>query len=161
MTQVIIKMTSSAQLILHGIGRFLSLLNNIFEKNYDAMLYIELIQNGLLFVFKSWESFEKLHTPLPPNYRTFIPLSQNNFLIDDVMDASQYPQNGVIITVVSEIDPIDTIFPSIQAYYQSIHPLIKASLKQGSIELLFKNYESMRYYVDILYSSLPESARKD
>ena len=162
--QVILKLSSNHKELMDRLLKFHESINQAFLHSLNSDMYLETIKDGLIYIFRDFNSFKTIHKPVPkiPKFvkrRIFKinPIDEDLILGNVLRKESDFPSDGLKYFITSETHNNKILFPFIRDHYQSIHPDINTSIddKESRIIINFKNYDSfyfsfilMNYWVD-------------
>ncbi len=100
--KIILRITSSLNYksIFKNFIKYNSLLNYCFEKQQVSNLYIEVIENGLIVVFKTYKGFLKFlpvfsESKINVVKQNFVNRDKNYFKISDDFSVRSFPEGGL------------------------------------------------------------------
>jgi len=157
-TQVIVELTTNYPELMHRLVKFHQSINHAFSEKLKSELFIEPFHEGMLYIFRDFDAFVSIHTPIPrfPEFikkRLFqIPHEDEQEILGSVLqDSKQLPADGIKYFLKPRTHPVDQIFPILSKYYQSIHPEITASIEQEAVCLRFQAFEAVRRNFELMY----------
>ncbi len=154
---VIIKVTTSFYPIFANVNKFIGHLNHLIAE----YMYIENIDNGLLYIFKDMISFLKVLTPIKknkeeiakslPSYKEINSYS----LIQGALSGIKYPSSGITITYEFITQNTSEMIKPIEKYFESVHKDINIRIiSEKIIEIKFPTIETGKSYSNALLYSL-------
>ncbi len=152
--QVILQISDFFKFFFVNPGMIFGYLNDIFEKKYDSMQYIEEIENGFLFVFKDFESFKFRAAPLIKSdlkEKKSNDTNESNFFQKFFIPKEEFPKEGVKLEIkIISGDKLKTI-PIIKNFIYSINQNIEIEIDNKQ-NLFFKiqNFEDIEKYANSL-----------
>jgi hypothetical protein len=156
---VIIQLTTDYPPLLARVIKFANAINDAYSRMLNGELFIEVIENGILYIFKDWDAFVKIHKPIPKipeliKKRLFKinPEDEVSILGNELRSPLNYPENGIRYILTSSSNPIEEMFPILEKYYLSTHPDMKVTLIPGQhIIIHFPTYASCRRHFELSY----------
>jgi hypothetical protein len=164
---VILHMTTSHPPLLDRLIKYIDMINHGLEKLSANSLYIEVIEGGLLYIFKDFAAFEKMHPGIPkiPEFikkRIFkIPLKdEESVLGNQLRSPAEYPHMGMQFYIQSSTHPLELLFPIISKHYSSFHPDIEVSLDPPNNRIIinFRTYAAARRHFEVNYYATSKAA---
>ncbi len=131
-----------------------SYLNDVFEKKYNSMIYIEEIENGFLFVFKDFESLKIRAKPLTKSDFKEIRsnnIDESNFFQKFFIPKEEFPKEGVILYIKIISGNKSKIIPYIKNFIHSISQNVKIEIDDEQ-NLFFKiqHFDDIKKYANSL-----------
>ncbi len=129
-------------------------LNDVFEKKYNSMIYIEEIENGFLFVFKDFESLKIRAKPLIKSDFKEIKsdnTSESSFFKKFFIPKEKFPEEGVKLYVKIISGDNSKIIPLIKNFIHSINQNVKIEIDDEQ-NLFFKiqDFDDIKRYANSL-----------
>ena len=156
-SNVIIKVTTNFYPIFTNINKFIGHLNHLISE----YMYVENIDNGLLYIFKDMNSFLRVVTPLKKNRKEIaksLPSYKNinsHSLILGALSGIKFPSSGIIITYEFITQITSEMIKPIEKYFESVHEDIKIKIiSEKTIEIKFPSIETGKSYANALLYSL-------
>lgn len=156
---VIIKLATDYPPLLDRIIKFADAINYAYNKLLNGELYIEVIQDGILYIIKDWDAFVKIHKPLP-KIPEFIkkklfkikPEDEISILGSQLRNSDEFPKDGIRYFLTCPTHNLELLLPTLNKYYSSIHPDIKIELiPSHHIIIHFTTYGATRRYFELSY----------
>jgi len=152
--QVILQFSDFFKFFFVNPGMIFGYLNDIFEKKYNSMQYIEEIENGFLFVFKDLESFKIRATPLIKADLKEIKTNNNdqsNFFLKFFIPKEKFPKEGIIIEINIVSGDKSKIIPFLKNFIHSVSQNINIEIDDVQ-NLYFKiqDFEVIQKYANSL-----------
>jgi hypothetical protein len=163
-SQIIIKIITDHPKIMAGLEKYKFLVNHYYEKYLDTALFIDTFQNGILYIFKNYETFKLIHKPIPGSLLFLLDTvvsRKQNFMVDGIFDKENYPKEGIKMLIYSVTLPISEIFAYLQGFYESLDKDIKLKLVEDHVEFYFPTYRSNRRFVDLIFLSFEEFEKQE
>ena len=156
-SKVIIKVTTSFYPVFTNVNKFIGHLNHLIS---DYM-YVENIDNGLLYIFKDMNSFLKVLTPIKktkkeiakslPSYGEI----NDHSLIQGALLGLKYPSSGITISYEFIKHNTSEMIKPLEKYFESVHKDIKIEIiNEKNIEIKFPTLETGKSYANALLYSL-------
>lgn len=156
-SNVIIKVTTSFYPVFSNVNNFIGYLNHLISE----YMYVENIDNGLLYFFKDMSSFLKVLTPIKKNKREIaksLPSYREinvHSLIQGALSGIKYPSSGITITYEFITHNTSEMIKPIEKYFESVHKDIKIEIiNEKNIEIKFPTLETGKSYANALLYSL-------
>ena len=156
-SNVIIKVTTSFYPIFTNVNKFIGHLNHLISE----YMYVENIDNGLLYIFKNMNSFLRVITPLKKNKKEIaksLPSYKDindNSLIQGALLGIKYPLSGIIIKYEFITKNTSEMIKPIEKYFESVHKDISIEIiSKKIIEIKFPTLETGKSYANALLYSL-------
>jgi hypothetical protein len=92
---LIIKFTTDYLPLIRHAHRYIAFYNHIYSDHIKGNAYFEVIQNGILAIYKSFENFLVLISPKTKDYKIIHNLS-TNFVFAGIV-RSNFPPDGLVI----------------------------------------------------------------
>jgi hypothetical protein len=152
--KIIIKyITDYEPLIRHG-HRYIALYNHIYSEHIRGATYFEMIENGFVAIYKSYQDFLALIAPKTKEYPPSLQLSPN-FVLKTLFQ-KKMPTEGIIIKVTHYTSKNLDILGPINNYFTRISPNIEINpIDPQNFEIWFKPYQGFLDYVNYLFKYLP------
>ena len=152
--QVILQINDFFKFFFVNPGMIFGYLNDIFEKKYNSMQYIEEIENGFLFVFKDFESFKIRSTPLIKADLKEIKSNnhdQSNFFLKFFIPKEEFPKDGIIIEIKIISGDKSKIIPFLKDFIYSVSQNINIEIDNEQ-NLFFKiqDFDVIQKYANSL-----------
>ena len=152
--QVILQISDFYKFFFINPGMIFGYLNDLFEKKYNSMQYIEEIENGFLFVFKDFESFKFRAKPLIKSDLKEIKSNNNdqsNFFQKFFIPKEKFPKEGVKLEIkIISGDKLKTI-PIIKNFIYSINQNIKIEIDdEQNLYIIVQNFVDIKKYANSL-----------
>jgi len=152
--QVILQISDFYKYFFVNPGLIFGYLNDLFEKKYNSMQYIEEIENGFLFVFKDFESFKFRAKPLIKSDFKEIKSNnhdQSNFFQKFFIPKEKFPKEGVKLEIkIISGNKLKTI-PIIKNFIYSINQNIKIEIDDNqNLYIIVKNFDDIKKYANSL-----------
>ena len=152
--QVILQISDFFKFFFVNPGLIFGYLNDIFEKKYNSMQYIEEIENGFLFVFKDFESFKIRSMPLikadlkeikSNNYE------QSNFFQKFFIPKEKFPKEGITLEIKIISGEKLKIIPYLKNFIHSVGQNINIEINDDQ-NLYFKipDFDIIKKYANSL-----------
>ena len=129
-------------------------LNDVFEKKYNSTLYIEDIENGVLFVFKDFDSMKIRAEPLKKSDLKEIKSdnsSESNFFHQFLIPKEKFPIEGVKLKIKIITGKKLDIIPYIEKFIHSISQNIKIEVNDNNdIYFEIQKFEDIMKYANSL-----------
>jgi hypothetical protein len=156
---VILLLTTNFPILLERVIKYLNMINHQITQEATLPLYIEAIQDGLLYVFADLDAFNKIHHPLPP-VPTFllkrhakITKEDEKEILGQFSDAKAFPKEGVQYHLKCTTHSVELLVQPMQKYYHSMCKDIETKITdQNEITIYFRTYEGV--YRNFLFSYL-------
>ena len=156
-SNVIIKVTTNFYPIFANVNKFTAHLNHLISE----YMYIEIIDKGILYIFKDKNSFLKVTTPLEkskeeianslPSYKEI----NDHSLFQGALLGIKFPSSGFIIRYEFITQFTSEMIKSIEKYFESVHKDIEIEIiSEKHIEIKFPNLETVKSYANALLYSL-------
>jgi len=155
-SNVIIKVTTSFYPIFINVNKFIVHLNHLISE----YMYVENIDNGLLYFFKNMNSFLRVVTPLKKSRKEIaksIPYKNINShsLILGALSGIKFPSSGISITYEFITQTTSEMIKPIEKYFESVHEDIKIKIiSEKTIEIKFPSIDTGKSYANALLYSL-------
>ena len=152
--QVILQISDFFKFFFVNPGLIFGYLNDIFEKKYNSMQYIEEIENGFLFVFKDFESFKIRATPLIKSDLKEIKSNnddQSNFFQKFFIPKEKFPKGGITLEIKIISGEKLKIIPLLKDFIHSVGQNIKIKINDEQ-NLYFKipDFDIIKKYANSL-----------
>lgn len=106
--QIIIKFTSDYLPLINHAHHYISFYNHIYSDHIKGTAYFEIIANGIVAIYKSYEKFIALISPKTKNYEITTEMSPN--IIFNSIIKKNFPVEGISIKAECIIsDNVDII----------------------------------------------------
>lgn len=152
---MILELTSSFDNLFKNIQKNVDYLNYLLDKQMQSMFYLEMFQNGILYVYKDFEILKSLNLPLTKRNLTELQNSDfkvADFYLNNVLDEKTFPETGITIyyRVIDE-PKIDTVL-LLKKYFESYNnPEIQLIEKNSdTLQVKFCNFHAIRLYAQRL-----------
>ena len=100
--QIIIKFTSDFPHLFNNMQKYLPLINNLLQDETQNKFYMETIHEGLLFIYKDFQTFFLMNKPYPvEKFTKFMEMNKTQIqinpfsLFENIIDESTFPKSGV------------------------------------------------------------------
>ena len=152
--QVILQISDFFKFFFVNPGLIFGYLNDLFEKKYNSMQYIEEIENGFLFVFKDFESFKIRSTPLLQvdlKKNKSNNQDQSNFFQKFFIPKEEFPKEGIILEIKITSGEKLKIIPFLKDFIHSVGQNIKIVINNEQ-NLYFKihDFDIIKKYANSL-----------
>ncbi|QEE17359.1 hypothetical protein DSAG12_03192 [Promethearchaeum syntrophicum] len=152
--RVILRISDFFKFFFVNPGLIFGYLNDIFEKKYQSMQYIEELENGFLFVFKDIESFKKRAKPLIKEELKEITnndTSAMNFFQKFFIPKEKFPKEGIILEIEIISGDKSEIVPFLKNFIYSVSQNINIKIDNEQ-NLLFKilDFDIIKKYANSL-----------
>ncbi len=148
------KLVTSTNFFFINPGMIFGYLNDIFEKKYDSMQYIEEIENGFLFVFKDFESFKFRAKPLIISDFNEIKnnnTNESNFFQKFFIPKEKFPKEGVRLEIKIISEDKLKIIPIIKNFIYSINQNIEIEIdNEQNLYFKIQNFDVIKKYANSL-----------
>ena len=129
-------------------------LNDVFEKKYNSMIYIEEIENGFLFVFKDLESLKIRAKPLIKSDFKKIKSdnsSESSFFKKFFIPKEEFPKEGVNLYIKIISGDKLKIIPLIKKFIHSISQNVKIEIDEDqNIFFRIQDFDDIKKYANSL-----------
>ena len=100
--RIIVKFSSNFPGLFRNVQKFLLYLNNLFSQETKGDFFIELVEDGILYIYKNQATFDLLNpqyshveiSQMIKEKETELPLSPE-MLLDGVIDHETFPEEGI------------------------------------------------------------------
>lgn len=159
-SNVIIKVTTSFYPIFINVNKFIGHLNHLISE----YMYVENIDNGLLYFFKNMNSFLRVVSPLKksrkeiaksiPSYKNIKNINSHSLIIG-ALSGIKFPSSGITITYEFITQTTSEMIKPIEKYFESVHEDIKIKIiSEKTIEIKFPSIDTGKSYANALLYSL-------
>ncbi len=129
-------------------------LNDVFEKKHNSTMYIEEIENGVLFVFKDFESLKIRAEPLKKSDFKEIKSDNSNeshFFQQFFIPKEKFPKDGVRLKIKIISGKTLDIIPYIESFIHSVSQNIKIEVNDND-DIYFEilKFEDIMKYANSL-----------
>ncbi|UYP47717.1 hypothetical protein NEF87_004002 [Candidatus Lokiarchaeum ossiferum] len=152
MDSVIIKWSELNQKFLKNPKNYLEYLN---QDQKDPRVYMEYVEDGILFVYQNAEVFIDVMTSVTAEVAENIhkyDLPDENFFEDMFISRSEFPSEGLTCKIEVITGNAKTYFPVLSDFVHFLMPesILKFS-KTNYLELFLPNFEMLQMYSKSLY----------
>ena len=159
--QIYVRLTSDHPEIFKNIQKHAPYIHHLMEGGTRAQCYLEVIQNGLLYIYNDMEIFKLLNQPFTPRQvLRFIRKSDSITGLERIfpyyLTRESYPTSGLTIFFHTDSSPRETIVEMGRAQFQSLlkgHALITTTNK-GDLSIHFSNFDGFSLYLTLMASML-------
>lgn len=157
---ILVKLIVDFPLILEPIKKYINYLQSIINEQTQVAIFIEIIENGLLYIFRDYETFKRLNQPYQPlienpeliikSPKSIQNLSSNEiFLLKDVPLKDNFPEHGIKITYTAISEPKAEIIEILTRFFNEIKDsgLI---LKKEQSDVLIACFNTFSAFVDFM-----------
>ena len=178
-TQVMVKMTANVPKVLEILVKNKSHINHVFSTNFDSEIYMEPLQDAILFIFRDFDAFKTLMKPIPQrktdlntNVYEKICLNPNCQKLSRIWHLHQEKKlkgkGELHLYFSSDTHNIKELFPFINSHYESMHPDITVRILEGErIRVSFRSFRSylanltfMRFLTEFAHNRKKTSIEK-
>jgi len=152
--QVILQISDFFKFFFVNPGLIFGYLNDMFEKKYDSMQYIEEIENGFLFVFKDFESFKFRAAPLIKSDLKEIKrnnTTESNFFQKFFIPKEEFPKEGITLEIKITSGEKLKIIPFLKDFIHSVSQNINIEIDdEQNLYFEIKDFEVIKKYANSL-----------
>ncbi|MCF2139170.1 MAG: hypothetical protein K9W44_03870 [Candidatus Lokiarchaeota archaeon] len=159
--QIYISITSDHPEIFQKIQKNAAYINHLLEKQIGSQFYLEIIENGLLYIYNDLTIFEMLNQPF--SSRQVIRFSKQSKKFDEIksifpfyLNEKSFPKAGIKIFFHTISKPKEKIISIGQNHFKSLFG-DRVSIdrnKKGDLILHFHNFYDYSLYLALLASLL-------
>jgi hypothetical protein len=156
--RVMIELSTNYEILMNRLIKFHQSINHAFSENLNSELFIKPLLQSLLYIFKSRESFERIHHPIPklPEFFKKIAFridekSEETILGNTLKDENSIPKDGIRYYMYSKSHDVKDLFETLRRFYTSVHPEIKVELFPDHIEIIFNSFNAVRRNFEFTY----------
>ncbi len=152
--QVILQISDFYKFFFVNPGLIFGYLNDLFEKKFNSMQYIEEIENGFLFVFRDFESFKFRAKPLMKSdfkENKSKNQDQSNFFQKFFIPKEIFPEEGAKLEIKIISGNKLKIIPIIKNFIYSINQNIKIEIDdEQNLYFIIQNFDDIMKYANSL-----------
>ena len=165
--QIYVKLTSDHPEIFQNIQKNAFFINHLMEKHTQSQFYLEVIQNGMIYIYNNMEIFKLLNQPFTPRQvLRFIKRSDSITELERIfpyyLTADSFPTSGITIFFHTESSPRETIVEMGRAQFQSLlkdHARITTT-NTGDLSIPYADFDGFSLYLTLMSSLLTGIFRK-
>ena len=150
--QVILEISDFFKFFFVNPRLIIGYLNDVFEKKYNSMIYIEEIENRFLFVFKDFESFKIRAKPLTKSDLKEIKkdnTSESNFFHKYFIPKEEFPKDGITLVIKIITGKNSKIIPLLKNFIHSISQIIKIEIdNENNIFFKIQDFDVIKKYAN-------------
>lgn len=137
---------------------YFNLINYALHK-YLGVIFLERVADGILYICPKLEDFQKLHQPLPPEYRHIIESMKienpQDLNVGDLIEEDKFPKGGIIFTFTAENKMAKDNIGILQKYYSSLHQEIQITQENPtSCAVKYSTFNALRFQINLIYLSV-------
>ena len=152
--QVILEVSNFFQFFFVNPSLIFGYLNDVFEKKYNSTMYIEEIENGLLFVFKDFESLKIRAKPLTQLDLKEIKSdnsSESNFFQQFFIPKEEFPKEGITLEIKIITGENSKIIPFLKNFIHSISQNVKIEIdSEQNLYFKIQDFDDIKKYANSL-----------
>ena len=159
--QIFIKLTSDHPKIFQNIQKHESYINHMIEKQTNSQFFIEVIQNGLIYIYDNMDIFKLLNQPISAlqilrYIKKSDSISELEHIFPHYLTEDSFPTSGLTIFFHTESSCQETILEMSKIQFRS---LLKdqariTTTNNGDLSLHFLNFDGFSLYLTLLASIL-------
>ena len=152
---IIVKLRPNHDGYFKNLTKYINFFNHLLEKNLNTIFYLETVEDGILHIFKDFDAFKTVHTPIQPQILASIRRipPEENFLLKGVIS----PNEKLPPAMESQIDCIaaesEKIFPYMKTFYDSFQSDIRVVQHENYITISM-NPEAFLLYANFLIATI-------
>ncbi|MHA1675090.1 MAG: hypothetical protein ACTSYI_15845 [Promethearchaeota archaeon] len=159
--QIYVRLTSDHPEIFQNIQKNAFFINHLMEKHTQSQFYLEVIQNGLLYIYNDMEIFKLLNQPFTPRQvlrfiRKSVSITGLERIFPYYLTKESYPSSGLTIFFHTDSSPRETIVEMGRSQFQSLlkeHALITTT-NSGDLSIHFSKFDGFSLYLTLMASML-------
>ena len=153
--RIVLKINFSIDLINKNMKKYSGYFNELNQKFNDGEIYLELIEDGFLMIFRDESAFKNYHTlPKEKMERDLkqMDFEDKSYLFDKKLPKTLFPKKGIMLNSERYSGDIDTLLSIVKKFYDEMHPEIQIIQKSDVlVQILFKNFDAFKAYTNFLY----------
>jgi hypothetical protein len=166
--RIIVQVTTDYPALLDPIKKYINYLQSTINQQTNLALYIEIIENGLIYIYRDLESFKKLNRPYKPmvenpDIRLRSPetvqklRSKDLFFLQNVPLEFNFPIQGIQVIFTTITGPKDVINAHYEQFFSEIKDDGLKLIKKDSNTLIahFSSYSAIVDYLKAVQSLFP------
>jgi hypothetical protein len=148
--QVIIHMKADYEMMTENSQKFITYINQLFSTGKGNALFIELIQDGVIYIFRDFDVFEYVIRPYDrenEQYELF--LSNSPLPLEQIMDPLNFPERGynIEIDLVTQSGSKDELNKRMIQYLESLSPEFEYEMiEDQKIHLKLCSYDTIKIF---------------
>ena len=152
---IVLKINFSIDLLNKNIKKYSGYFNELNKKFSNGEIYLELIEDGFLMIFRDENAFKNYHQL--PKEKMKIELKKmdyedKSFLFDKKLPKSLFPKKVIILNSELFSGDFSSLFPIVEDFYKKMHPDIEIIPKSDRLlQICFKSIDSLKTLTDFLY----------
>ena len=157
--QIMIKFTANFPHLFDNMQKYLPLINNLLQDETQSKFFMETIHEGLLFIYKDFQTFFLMNKPYSPKkiadfLQSTHPKLDPLLLSENIISRSNFPKKGLRfqykIYGAKRKEVADTLFNHFKSFlHEDVERLEHA---EYDLVLLLKNYENVIAYNNLVVS---------
>jgi hypothetical protein len=152
---VIVKLRTNHDGYFKNLAKYTNFFNHLLEKNLNTIFYLESVEDGILHIFKNFEAFKIVHTPIQPRILAQIKQipPEQNFILKGVIEPNEILPPAMESQVECISANSDDLFSYMKSFYDSFNLGIQV-VKQKNFITISMNSEAFLVYANYLYANI-------
>ncbi|MHA1519928.1 MAG: hypothetical protein ACTSRK_07065 [Promethearchaeota archaeon] len=159
--QIYVTISSDHPEIFANIQKHATYINHLIEEQANSQFFVEVIQNGLLYIYNDMEIFKLLNQPFTPRQvLRFIKKSDSITGLERIfpyyLTRESYPASGLTIFFRTESSPREEITKMGEKHFRSLlkdHARIYVT-NTGDLSIYFPTFDGFSLYLTLMASLL-------
>jgi len=153
--KIVVKINFSLGIINKSIKKYSGYFNELNKNFNEGEIFLELIQDGFLMIFKDGNAFKNYHTlPKEKIVRDLEQMDEEDksFLFDKEFFKKIFPKKGIILNSEGYSGNLHALTPIVKKFYEKMHPDIQVIPKSDKlVQIHFKSIDATETFTNFLY----------